>query len=83
VYTAGCQTGCTTGLTAGRVSRVSISSISRVSHNFVAVKTQLMLLQKNDTIECSSGGLFTHAVKPDASDVISEAWFYVSFPFSD
>ena len=28
-------------------------------------------------IERSSSALLTHAVKPDASDVISEAWFYV------
>jgi len=36
-------------------------------------------------IECSSTILLIHAVEPDASEVISEAWFYVrlSFSFSD
>ena len=34
-------------------------------------------------IECSSTVvLLTHAVKPDASEVISEAWFYVATWFS-
>jgi len=36
-------------------------------------------------IECSSTILLIHAVEPDASEVMSEAWFYVrlSFSFSD
>jgi len=29
-------------------------------------------------IECTSIVLLTDAVKPDASDVISEAWFYTA-----
>jgi len=32
-------------------------------------------------IVCSSAGLLTCAVKLDASDVISEAWFYVATLF--
>jgi len=29
-------------------------------------------------IECSSIVLLTHTVEPDASEVITEAWFYVA-----
>ena len=29
-------------------------------------------------LEHSSAALLTQAVKPDASDIISEAWFYVA-----
>jgi len=43
----------------------------------VAVKTLLMSLQ-NIMIECTSTMLLTNAVKPHASDIISEAWFYVT-----
>jgi len=32
-------------------------------------------------IDCSSTMLLTHAVQPDASEVISEAWFYVATHF--
>jgi len=32
-------------------------------------------------IDCSSSTLLTQAVQPDASDVISEAWFYVATHF--
>jgi len=51
--------------------------LTSFSHNFVAVKTPLMSLQ-NIMIECTCTVLLTGAVKPDASDVISEAWFYVA-----
>jgi len=31
-----------------------------------------------DMTECSSTVLLTHTVEPDASEVISEAWFYAA-----
>jgi len=36
------------------------------------------VIAKYYMIECSSAGLFTRVVKLDASDVISEAWFYIA-----
>jgi len=59
--------------------------LTTFSHNFVAAKTLLMSLQNIYMTECSSTVLLTYAVKPDGSDVISEAWFTprLTFPFSD
>jgi len=40
-------------------------------------KNTVILIAKYYVIDCSSSMLLTHAVQPDASEVISEAWFYV------
>jgi len=41
-------------------------------------KNTVIVIAKYYTIECSSTVLLTDAVEPDASEVISEAWFYVA-----
>jgi len=55
-----------------------VSRISRICHDFVAVKNTIIVIAKYHMIEHSSAALLTHAVKPGASDVISEEWFYVA-----
>jgi len=48
---------------------------------FFGSKNTVIVIAKYYMIECSSTVLLTHAVEPDASEVISEAWFYVATQF--
>jgi len=52
--------------------------LTSFSHNFSGSKNTVIVIAKYYMIECSSTVLLTHAVEPDASEVISEAWFYVA-----
>jgi len=44
-------------------------------------KNTFIIFAKYYMIDCSSSMLLTHAVQPDASEVISEACFYVATHF--
>jgi len=60
-----------------------VSSVSKVSHNSVAVKNTINVIAEYYMTERSRAALLTRAVKPDTSDVIAEHGFMLrlSFPF--